>query len=61
MNKQKKTIIYKGDNEKVETLIAIVENIDEHFITLLTDVNRLILPLDRILKIKEKLEERPNE
>ncbi|MFA5992450.1 MAG: hypothetical protein WC796_01955 [Candidatus Pacearchaeota archaeon] len=52
---EKKTIIYKGEREEPESLIAIIENIDEHFITLITDTNRLILPLDRILKIKEKL------
>ena len=61
MNNQKKTIIYKGENDRVETLIAVIEDIDANFITLLTDTNRLILPLDRILKIKEKLEIRSNE
>ena len=51
----KKTIIFLDDNNNVTTLLAEVESMDNYYIIIKTDTNRITLPRERMLKIKENL------
>jgi preprotein translocase subunit YajC len=51
----KKTIVFVDDNNQISTLLAEIESISDSFVIIKTDTNRITLPRERILKIKEAL------
>ena len=58
MAKERKLIVYLNDDNKIQTLLAIVEEITSQFVVVKTETNRIMIPVPRVLKIKENLETR---
>lgn len=54
---EKKIIVYKEDNGETVSVRATIEEINNSCITFLTNTNKITIPIHRLLKIKESLEE----
>ena len=54
MSDKEDLIIYKDDNDKVVKAFVTIVEIENSYVTFLTNSNEITIPIIRVLKIKHK-------